>query len=85
MRKDEMVARINDLLEMNHRLSVWQFLQIRRYELREMVSKIEELYYRASESRDHTVRPTARPIEANEYPSREVGTKTALNRNPYQP
>jgi len=43
MRKEEMVNRLNELLEMKHRLSVWQFLQVRKYELQEMVARIEEL------------------------------------------
>ena len=48
MKKEYLVNRINELLEMEHRLSHWQFLQVRKYELQEMVSKIEELYSRAN-------------------------------------
>jgi hypothetical protein len=43
-RKEEMVNRINDMLAMEHRLSVWQFLSIRKYELEEMALRIEALY-----------------------------------------
>lgn len=44
MRKEELVNRLNDVLEMDHRLSVWQFQQVRKYELEEMVMKVERLY-----------------------------------------
>ena len=44
VRKEETVNRINDLLELEHRLNVWQFLSIRKYELEEIALRIEALY-----------------------------------------
>ena len=63
MRKEEMVSRINDLLELEHRLSVWQFLSIRKYELEEIALRIEALYQLAH-GRPYDEQ-TARPDESS--------------------
>ncbi|MBI3413014.1 MAG: hypothetical protein HY051_02970 [Candidatus Aenigmarchaeota archaeon] len=44
MRKEDLVNELNDLLEMEHPISVWQCLQIRKYELEEIVSKVRLLH-----------------------------------------
>ena len=42
-RKEEMVSHLNGLLGM--KLSPWQFLQIRRFELQEMIASIEKMRF----------------------------------------
>lgn len=39
-----MVNRLNEELGLTHRLSVWQFEKVRRYELVELLDRIGELY-----------------------------------------
>jgi hypothetical protein len=44
VRKQELVEQLNTLLGMENPISVWQCLQIRKYELQEMVDKVHDLY-----------------------------------------
>ena len=43
LRKQELVAELNDLLGMENKLTHWQFTQIRKYELKELVGRIYSL------------------------------------------
>lgn len=40
LREEELVAQLNELLGMEHKLSHWQFGQVHRYELKAMVDRI---------------------------------------------
>ena len=48
MTKEAMVNRLNELLAMERPLTVWQFLQVRKWELQEMVARVEELHSRGN-------------------------------------
>ena len=52
LKKEQLVAELNDLLGMEHRLTHWQFMQVRRYELAELVSRVYNLKSERNEYRD---------------------------------
>lgn len=47
MRKQDLVDGLNVMLDMQNPISVWQCLQIRKYELEELVDKVRDLHRRA--------------------------------------
>lgn len=41
--KEQLINRLNEALQLQNRLSHWQFLQIRKRELEELVQRVEQL------------------------------------------
>lgn len=84
IRKEEMVHRLNELLEMEHRLNVWQFLHIRKYELEEMVSKIEDLYCAANGHRGEGRAASMYSMPSRRYTEQQRLGPASAGRSRYQ-
>ena len=52
LKKERLVAELNDLPAMEHRLTHWQFMQVRRYELAELISRVYNLKSKRDEYGD---------------------------------
>lgn len=52
MRKRDLVEQLNSLLNLENKITYWQCLQIRKYELQEMVDRVHDLYRAAGQCRE---------------------------------